>query len=158
MNWIQLITGFLSAVLVAVITSVLTVRLALRRFYSEKWWERKISAYTEIIKSLHHVREHAETNLQFSLLQKDLPEEGEKRLTSEMQEAIGQLRLHRDLGILVVSNEAVDLLNILFAELDASTRTQSWHNHLEMKLEAVDKCLSKMRQVARKELNVGSAL
>lgn len=153
MNWFQLVTGFASAVLVAIITSIITVRLALRRFYSEKWWEKKSSAYSEIIKSLHHVREHADTNLQFSLLSKELPEEGDKRLTQEMQEAIAQLRLHRDLNTFIISDKAVELLNQLFTELDASTKTNFWQEHLEMKLIAVDKCLLEMSHIARRELN-----
>ena len=91
MNWSQVIAGLASAIFVSVVTAVLTVQLALRRFYSEKWWERRSDAYSEIIKALHQVREHADTNLQFALRDKDLPEEGDARLTKEMQEAIGQL-------------------------------------------------------------------
>jgi hypothetical protein len=154
MNWSQVIAGLASAIFVSVVTAVLTVQLALRRFYSEKWWERRSDAYSEIIKALHQVREHADTNLQFALRDKDLPEEGDARLTKEMQEAIGQLRLHRDLGVFVICDEAVDLLNVLFKELDDSTKTQWWQEHLELKIMAVDKCLKEMRRVARKELKV----
>ncbi len=154
MNWSQVVAGLASAIFVSVVTAVLTVRLALRRFYSEKWWERRSDAYSEIIRALHHVREHADTNLQFALRDKDLPEEGDARLTKEMQEAIGQLRLHRDLGVFVICDEAVDLLNVLFKELDDSTKTQWWQEHLELKIMAVDKCLKEMRRVARKELKV----
>jgi hypothetical protein len=32
------------------------VWLSLRRFYREKWWERKIAAYTAIMESLHHMK------------------------------------------------------------------------------------------------------
>lgn len=154
MDWTQVIVGFASAVFVAVVTAVITVHLALRRFYSEKWWEHRSAAYSEIIKALHHVREHSDTNLQFALRDKDIPEEGDMRLTKEMQDAIGQLRLHRDLGVFVICDEAVELLNVLFKELDDSTKTTWWQEHLELKLIAVDKCLKEMRRVARRELKV----
>jgi len=155
MNWSQVIAGLVSAVFVSVVTAVLTVRLALRRFYSEKSWERRSAAYSEIIKALHHLREHADTNLQFTLIAKDIPEEGDARLTKEMEAAIAQLRLHRDLGTFVICDEAVDLLNALFKELDDSTKTNWWQEHLELKVMAVDKCLKEMRRVARRELKVG---
>jgi hypothetical protein len=156
MNWSQVIAGLASAIFVSVVTAVLTVQLALRRFYSEKWWERRSNAYSEIIKALHHVREHADTNLEFALRDRDLPEDGEKRLTEEMQKAMAQLRLHRDLGVFVICDEAVDLLNTLFKELDDSTKTEWWQEHLELKLVAVDKCLKEMRRIARRELKISA--
>lgn len=154
MDWLPPVVNLGSSIVVAIVTSMLTVRLALKRFYSEKWWERKSAAYTAIIEGLHHIREHADTNLVFSLRGKDLPPEGEKELTQELQEAMAQLRKHRDLGSFVASDEAISLLNQLFSELDASTNTPHWQKHLEMKLAAVDKCLSGMRSVARNDLKL----
>lgn len=125
MDWLPPVVNLGSSIVVAIVTSMLTVRLALRRFYSEKWWERKSAAYMAIIEGLHHIREHADTNLVFSLRGKDLPPEGEKELTQELQEAMAQLRKHRDLGSFVVSDVAISLLNQLFSELDVKvTRGQ----------------------------------
>lgn len=72
---------------VATVSSVVTVRLALRRFYSEKWWERKSSAYTTVIEALHHVREYTDTNLDFAYRGKDSPEDGKQALTDNLCQA-----------------------------------------------------------------------
>lgn len=40
------------SIIIAIITSVVTVRLSLKQFYSQKWWEKKAEAYTNIIESL----------------------------------------------------------------------------------------------------------
>ena len=154
MDWVPPLINLGSGIVVAVVTSLLTVRLALKRFYSEKWWERTSAAYGGIIEALHHVREHAHTNLVFSVRGKDLPPEGDKLLTQKLQEAMADLRKHRDIGSFVISEEALALLNQLFSELDASTQTQQWQQHLELKLAAVDKCLAEMRRIARQDLSL----
>lgn len=143
-----------TGVVVALITATATVRLTLKRFYSEKWWERKSAAYTAIIEAMHHVREHADTNLAFSRRGINLPPEGDKLLTEKLQEAMAELLKQRDLGSFVVSEDAIALLNQLFSELDASTNTTHWEVHLELKLAALDKCLPEMRRIARNDLEL----
>lgn len=144
----------LTGVVVAVISARLTVRYALKRFYSEKWWERKVAAYSSIIEALHHVRNHADTNLEFSQRGRDIPEQGDNELTEKLQDAMAELRKQWDIGNFIISDEAVEALNTLMQELDSSTRDVSWDTHLILKLEAVEKCLSSMRKIARTDLNV----
>jgi hypothetical protein len=136
------------------LTAVLTVRLALRRFYAEKWWERKMAAYAAVIESLHHVRNHADTNLTFSMRGRDVPEEGERQLAEKLQGAMAELRKQVDIGDFVLSQEAVTSMNKLMCELDTSTKTDSWQEHLELKLAAIDECLTNMRRIARKDLRL----
>jgi hypothetical protein len=143
-----------TSITVAVISSILAVRLALRRFYSEKWWERKIAAYIAIIEALHYVREHADTNLDFELRDRKIPLEASKELTEKLQEAMRQLRKQRDTGSLVISEKAVAELNRLFKELEASTATTHWQEHLEIRLAAVDKCLPEFRRIALGDLKL----
>lgn len=154
MEWTGPLLSFGSSVVVAVITATLTVRFALRRFYAEKWWERKSAAYTAIIEALHHVRNHADTNLTFSLRARDLPEQGEQDLIGKLQEAMAELRKQLDIGNFVLSEEAVAVITMFMTELEASTKTTNWQEHLELKLAAVDNCLSNMRHIARKDLRL----
>jgi ABC-type uncharacterized transport system YnjBCD permease subunit len=73
-DWIGPLLSFLASMVIAVVTARLTVRLALRRFYAEKSWERKSAAYASIIEALHHVKNHADTILAFLSRGRDLPE------------------------------------------------------------------------------------
>lgn len=155
MDWTGPLVSFGGSVVVAIIVAVLTVHLALRRFYTEKWWERKSAAYTEIVEALHHVRNHADTNLAFLKHGRELPEEGEKELTEKLEGAMAELRKQLDIGNLVLSEEAVAAMNKLMTELEASTNTDQWHEHLALKLIAVDRCLADMRHIARKDLRFG---
>ncbi len=146
-----------TSLVTAVVSSIIAVKLALRRFYSEKWWEKKCAAYSSIMEAIHNVREHADTNHAFSLRGKELPAVGDEQLTKKLQEAMAELRKQRDIGSFVISKEAVLLLNELFASLDASTRTESWQEHLQLKLAAVDKCLPEFRRIAKNDLNLTGA-
>jgi hypothetical protein len=146
--------SFSGSVIVAVITSILTVRLALKRFYAEKWWERRCLAYTAIIDALHHVKNHADTNLDFSYRGRNLPEHGDKALTEKLESAMAELRKQLDIGSFILSEAAVNAMNKLMIELNASTKVETWQEHLQLKLSAVDICLSSMRQIARKDLRL----
>lgn len=145
-----LITG----IVVAVVSALVTVRFALKRFHSEKWWERKAEAYGAIIEALHHVRNYADTHLAFLARGKELPEAGDEELTHKLQDAMAELRKRYDIGNFVISTEAVVAMNTLMKELDASTKNVTWDTHLVLKLEAVDKCLASMRALARTDLQL----
>jgi hypothetical protein len=47
-----LITLLLNIV-TAVVAAIVTVRLAIRRFYAERWWERKAIAYETLLGAMH---------------------------------------------------------------------------------------------------------
>lgn len=44
----ELLNTIVAGLVVSVVTSVLTVRLALGRHSSERWWERRLDAYTRV--------------------------------------------------------------------------------------------------------------
>ncbi len=154
MQWIGPLLSFGGSIIVAVVTAALTVRLALKRFYAEKLWERKIAAYAAIIESLHHVRNHADTNLTFSMRGRDLPKEGEQQLIDKLEGAMAELRKQLDIGDFILSDDAVTAMNQFMIDLGASTTTTAWQTHLTLKLAAVDSCLTAMRHIARRDLRL----
>ena len=48
-----------SGITIAILSSWLTVRLAMNRFQNEKWWELKAKTYMRAIESLHHQKSSA---------------------------------------------------------------------------------------------------
>ncbi len=153
-DWIAPLIAFGASLTTAVVTSKITVRLAIKRFYAEKWWERKSAAYAQVIEALHHLREHADTNLTFSYLEKDLPIEGEKELVDKLQQAMAELRKQRDIGSFVISVEAVVELNKLFSELEKSTKERDWQAYLDCRLTAIDRCIPEIRRIAKFDLAI----
>jgi len=46
-EWIpDILKAVLPGIIIAVLTSILTVHLAIRRFHEEKWWEKKQEMYS----------------------------------------------------------------------------------------------------------------
>ncbi|GAG81179.1 unnamed protein product, partial [marine sediment metagenome] len=60
-------TEFIQRIIISLITAISilivackTVKWSLKQFYSEKWWERKERAYTEIIDALYDLLQYCE--------------------------------------------------------------------------------------------------
>ncbi|CAB1275755.1 conserved protein of unknown function [Candidatus Nitrosacidococcus tergens] len=49
----NLITGCVIAIVSSCLSSYLTSIWTMKKFYTEKWWDRKALAYTEIINALY---------------------------------------------------------------------------------------------------------
>jgi hypothetical protein len=141
-----------TSIVVAMLSTYLTAKFSLNRFYSEKWWERRISAYSTIIEATHHIREHTDTNLEFYTLNKTLPKDSEQELENAMKRSIAELRKQRDIGDLFLSTEAFKLMNQFFTSLNESTKVDTYLEHLEMKSHAIDKFLDAFRKISRKDL------
>lgn len=155
MDWIQVAVNTGTGLLVGLITARVTVRYALRRFYAEKWWERKNAAYTAIIEAIHHIGEHADNNFEALRRDVEIPKDIEEDLTRKMREATAQLRLHRDVGSLVISQEATNRVNKLLSELEASaTPGTTWLDHLLARINAVGECLTDVRRIACADLRL----
>jgi hypothetical protein len=144
------------SIVVAIITAVVTVRLALRRFYAESWWTRKYEAYHAVLESLHHIREYTTTHLAFADRPPDprnleLPKEAEEKLKEQLQAAMAELRKQFNVGSFLLCAEAVTVLKRFMLRLDES-RVDDWIKYLKLKLDAVDECLGHMRRIASTDL------
>lgn len=155
MNLSTVLLSLAGSIVAAVVSAWITARLSLRKFYSEKQWERKSAVYSNIIESIHHIREHADTNLAFEGKELEIPPDGKKLLDGNLQRAMADLRRHRDVGSFVISAESVGVINWLFSELDKSAeigRDRTFFEYCDYRVGAVDQALGKMRDAAQRDL------
>lgn len=47
---------YLSPLLVAVVAAIFSTKFALNKFYKEKWWEKRLEAFTEIINIAYRIK------------------------------------------------------------------------------------------------------
>lgn len=151
-NW-QLLLNLLAGVPIALLTSWLTVKFALRRFQSEKWFERRIDAYTKVIEALHFMSRCVDTQLNAALRQSELPKETEEELVASYRKGFADLKRLTDMGSLIFSQEAVTVLNALNAELQDAGNEISWWEHLDAEGVAISKCIVELRKIAKRDLN-----
>ena len=76
-NVLQII---IPGLIISIVTAVLTVRLSVKQFTSQRWWEKKAEAYSKIIENL--------SNLQFCFEEWLSDEYNEKELRKEVIEKL----------------------------------------------------------------------
>lgn len=145
--------NLLGGILVALLSSWFTVKFALRRFQSEKWFERRVEAYTKVIEALHFMKNCTERQLRAEEYGTDIPKEIESELISSYRKGLADLRRLTDMGALLFSSEAIEALDTMNTELKAATDEQSWWEHLDAEGAAISKCLARLRPIAKKDLN-----
>ena len=75
--------GIPAAILIAAVSSWITVQLALRRFRRERWWERKTDAYTKVIEALHNSKEFSDRHLEAAQAGREIPDDLLEPLNAE---------------------------------------------------------------------------
>jgi hypothetical protein len=134
-----------------------TLHYALKRFYFEKWWERKAEAYSSILEALHHLKNHADHELASDkVVEPSLRPKLEKvleELKEKMTDGIAEIRKRADIGAFVISEEAVSALHALLNELGEAVKSpKSSNEYFNLVLSAVNRCLDSMRYIAKNDL------
>jgi hypothetical protein len=141
--------------LVAIVAAVLTVRLSLRRFHAERWWERKAEAYSRIIESLHAAMEYHSAMSDDSMIATERDEARYARLKEEFDKAYRDLRQSTGIGAYIISEQAADVL----AALEKRPRPQ-WRpdeppwEFFDAEVDAYKSALTQIRRLAKKDLKV----
>jgi hypothetical protein len=151
-NLIPFAENLAVGVVVALVSAWLTVFLALRRFYSEKWWERKWEAYSGLLDALHHIKNYDDHYSAFEERNAELPEKAKILLTEKLQNSMAEVRKQRDVGSLVISEQAVKAIDDLLGEFETSTHSEIWYEVIELHLAATNKCIRSVCEIAKKDL------
>lgn len=151
-DW-QPLLNLLAGIPVALLTSWLTVKFALRRFQSEKWFERRVDAYTKVIEALHFMSRCVEAQLRAAMRNAELSNEIEEEFIASYRKGLADLRRLTDMGSLIFSQEAIVVLNALNTELQAASDAYTWWEHLDAEGAAISKCIIELRKIAKRDLN-----
>jgi len=154
---IEQLLSFLPGILAAIVASYLTARWSLKKIYSEKWWERKERAYSEIIGSLYDVTQYCEAQVDYYESGGKYSEERMKEIQGKYVEAYRKLKKVATIGGFAISNEGArvlqDLLNrpkLLWEENHPSEIYDYDYKHYKQALE-------KFVEIANKDLKASKA-
>lgn len=151
----EIITHLLSSILVAVITALVTVKLSLRKFYTERWWEKKAEAYTKIIEALHRYKKYDEKKLAIEMeYPRNDNDELEKELSKQWAESNAEIEKAADLGAFIVSKEVESILTNFLNRKIGDPNYEPLFEIIEADLEKVKKCLSEVKSAAKKDLDI----
>jgi len=150
--YIQLALTLISSLMVAVVTALLTVKLSLRKFYTERWWERKADAYSRIVEALLRHKNYVEQKLEIEM---SYPKEDRgkgKDIERQWADANAELERAVDLGAFVISEETEEIIRKFLKRPIGDPNYYSPVDVMETDLSYVKKCLSSVKVAAKKDL------
>jgi hypothetical protein len=120
--WLNdLLVKLVPSLVVAVVTAWATVRLSLRRFRTERWWERKADAYSRIVESLYHAKQYYDHESRKWWNEQESPSrdpskvesDEDRRRRAEFSEAFHELAKATHIGAYIICDEAAKVLDDL---------------------------------------------
>jgi hypothetical protein len=132
----------------------LAAYLATKNFRSEKWWEKKVDAYTGLIEALHTMKLPASEHLDAEYESRVISEEDSNRMWEEYKEAHRHVWQVADSSTFLVSEEVVKAVQDMERDLTSAKNTQSWIDHLEEEYDAIDKCLLRIKEIGKIDLGI----
>lgn len=149
-----ILNALIPALFLAVVTSVLTVRLSLRRFRTERMWERKADAYSRIIEALHHMTEYClARSEEYMQVRKPTPER-EIELQDNYRAADAALRTATGIGAFIISEEVAGLLLSLEGRAKLSWQETDAVALFGAEFDAYKRTLTQIRRLAKKDLRI----
>ena len=150
----QFVLPFISAILIAGITSWITVRLSLRQFYSQRWWEQKAEAYKRIVEALYHVKNNLQILLNAEETGAEIQKDRKDDLSLRSRESYEEIYKAEGVGAFIISKRASQILTELRGDLSQEKLERSWYEYLDGSLFAVNKCLNDIRDEAKRDLRI----
>jgi len=148
------ISSLASTALVALFSAWAGVWFSLKRFKSEKRWEKKTQAYENIIEALHFSKIYLDTHLDALYEQKTLNQEYSDKLRDDSMKASKALRRIVDVGALIISDEAITRLTVHQEELSSASRSNDFFDYLDHSLAATASCLKDLIPIAKRDLKI----
>jgi len=139
-------------------------RMELERFYSQRWWEKKVSAYSEIIGSLVVLTHSLDRWIRHEVARQqndnEAPQETQEDYEvtrNEYEEVRIQIERAATEGEYIISEEAAKALSALVKQLrkyPGLTTYFEYLNYLNRYLKAAQDCLQTIRAEAQSDLRV----
>ncbi|MDB4895674.1 MAG: hypothetical protein JWN15_1936 [Firmicutes bacterium] len=119
---IQVLVG----IVIAVASSWVTVRMSLKRFRSEKWWERKATAYERVIEALYQAKAFFDAHLDAAMDGRELTEEFKAELQQRSKDAHVEINKATAIGAFMLSDQAQARLNKYQQEVAEAEKKEFW--------------------------------
>lgn len=160
--WLNHFDGFIADIAITFLSVFLgvwlSIRYALRRFITEKWWERQAAAYEEVILAVYQSFQFFDEHLHACVEGRKLDEGDDIRIRKKAKQAAAAIASAKTIGMLKLSDRFLDRLR----QLDKDTATAgerpdeapSWFDYLDESYAAYSDCLEDLQVIARKDLGL----
>jgi len=148
------IPTLVTATVIAIFTSFISVNIALRKYKSEKWWDIKTTCYISIIEALNNIIIYCDLWIDENLDGKPVCQDTLNKYNTEFKNSKLLLDKQMNIGKLLLSDQTykilLDLVNSLSKSDDMTDITQSIAS---IRCE-VEECLHLLIPYAKKDLKI----
>ncbi|MBY6071228.1 hypothetical protein KUV35_07990 [Marinobacter salsuginis] len=146
---------FLSGITIAVVASFLSAWLTLRRFRTERWWERKAEAYIHLVEALHEMSlVPSEEIAAGSGHRKELTEDEKAELWESFERAKKKVWKIADSSDFIISSDVLAVIQEMNRGLGHASHHTNWIEFLDDSNSAINECLNKVKKIGAVELGI----
>lgn len=159
-------TTIIAGICTGIAVAYFTAKYALKRFYREKWWEKRVAAFLELTGHVYTVKRSTEYWSAYEESKRDqdgsfqkLSEEEENALSVENKQAMREITRISHLATLTLSQGAAEKLEVYLRE-QAKIYPSWWEDEIdageahEKELGLINTLLTGLLDEARSELNI----
>ena len=151
MEAISFFSGLLTSTFAAFLAAWLAARFALRRYYSEKVWERKVAAYTAIFESLHDMETWFDEHLTAYFRGRDISDEESSKLGESYEKAKADLGRRLSSEAWLIPSECQERLQKMTRDRDREN-SSDWFEMLDTRSAIVSQAKRDLIQLMRADL------
>jgi hypothetical protein len=130
---------------------LLTLRLGIGKFRSEKWWERKASAYAAAIEALHGMYDLSLARVETIEAGQDISQERMKSLMTANLAGLSEIRKGASIGSFIMSKRAASILRDVLVEFE-KMEAPSNHEFHDVRATILSDAILKMTIEAKRDL------
>jgi len=153
-QWVTTALTTVLSLVVGIVTAIVSVRLSLRRFRAERWWERKVEAYSRIVDALHSVMEYCSVLSDEEIQGREITDERRKQLLQDYERAVRELKKATSVGAFIISKDVADALMKLETRPRLSGKDWPRFEILDDDYDAYSKTLAEVQKLAKRDLEV----
>jgi len=141
-------------VVIAVTSAWVTVRLSLSKYRTEKWWDKKVEAYSNVIEAFHHSKSFSDKHLNAEWRGRELDAEVDKEVREKSKLAHKEIDKYINIGSFVFSDEFYSRLKKYQAESEnIFEECHGWVDMLMKDQTHLEKCIKDLIFLAKNDLS-----
>lgn len=151
---VALITAGLAfaASLVAGGVSIYNARFG--RFAQQRWWDRKVDAYSRIIEALSGLAHYYEEHMNAELEGREISDARQKDIKQFWSNGYAEVKRATAVGAFLISTESEAALQKMWREKGKGVQPGDWYAQMESDYTATSDCLKSIVAAARSDLGI----
>ncbi|NVF14989.1 hypothetical protein [Vreelandella maris] len=152
---IEALASFASTVLVGLLSAWVGVLFSLKRYRSEKWWEKKVEAYERIINALHATKNFNDKHFDAGVEGEKISDVDDQKLMSEAEKGHNEILRTIDIGSFLLPESSVNRLKQFAADVNKiNSEAESWDEYLDRDWKVTKECLEDLKILAKRDLKI----